>query len=75
MLSEAERMKFYPEVNNHNEDSFSIDLIFENPKTIEIGGKATIIIEILDPTIFKSSLNFDELTKDSFENGITTFEY
>ena len=50
-------------------------MIFENPKVIEIGGKATIIIEFLDLKIFKSASNFNELNEDSFENGITKFEY
>lgn len=34
-----------------------------------------MFLTIKQPEIFKSMTTFEEITVDSFDNGITTFEY
>ena len=56
-------MRFFPKLTFHGAKDISIDLNFENPESVSIGGRANLIVEILEPQIFKNAETFESLTK------------
>ena len=68
-------MKFYPNVRHHNgnPNGFFVDLIFDDPKQVNSGGLGVILFELLEPRVFKTQNNFEELSENSFKDGKTNF--
>ena len=50
-------------------------MIFENPEKVKMGGVATLSVEVLDPKLFVSSQNLEQLSSGSFKGGKTSFEF
>ena len=72
---DVDKMVFYPKVVNHDAKDITIELNFENPDSVSIGGRVILMVEILETNIFKNAETFEEISKYQIENGKSKFFY
>ena len=66
---EADQLGFTPKVVTHSGKEIKIEIIFDDPKKMTMGGTANLGMEIKDSSIFKSAKTLISVSKDSFEGG------
>ena len=70
----ADAFRFYPKIKEHTDRKITVDMNFEDPGKVSIGKKASILVEVLEPNVFRVASNLDQLTKDSFPSGSSKFK-
>ena len=62
-------MGYTPKVVTHSGKEVKIEIVFDDPKKMTMGGTADLGMEIKEPSIFKSAKTLSSMSKDSFEGG------
>ena len=62
-------MAFVPVISSHNSTGFEVNIEFENPKKLSVGGSAKMKMEIKEVSVFKSLKTMKSLDKNSFAGG------
>ena len=68
--SEAQKLSFKPNVIIHSDTKIKINLEFDNPDYLTVGGLASIELFIKEVSIFKSATTLKPLDMASFEKGV-----
>ena len=66
---EADKLGYTPKVVTHSGKEVKIEIVFDDPKKMTMGGTADLGMEIKEPSIFKSAKTLSSMSKDSFEGG------
>ena len=67
---EADKMIFNPILNTHNSSNFLFDLEFEFSDKMSFGETASLIVEIKEPSVFKSLKTLKGLNEINFEGWL-----
>ena len=67
---EEDKMIFNPILNTHNSSNFLFDLEFEFADKMSFGETASLIVEIKEPSVFKSLKTLKGLNEINFEGPI-----
>ena len=62
-------MAFTPIISGHNETGYNVEIAFDDPAQLSIGGKASLSMEILETSVFKSLETLKPLDESSFADG------
>ena len=66
---EADKMAFVPAVQSHGGKKLVMNMTFDDPEHLSIGGTAQMGMEIKETSLFKSAETLESMTKDSFKGG------
>ena len=59
-------MAFTPIISSHNETGYNVDIAFDDPVQVSIGGIAYLTIKILETSVFKSLETLKPIDESSF---------
>lgn len=62
-------MAFIPAVRSHGGKKLVMNMTFDDPEYLSIGGTAQMGMEIKETSLFKSAETLESMTKDSFKGG------
>ena len=66
---EAAQMAFTPVISNHTSTGYEVNIEFDNPTAMSIGGTASMSMGIKEVSVFKSLQTLEPMNSNSFSAG------
>ena len=68
---DVSKMFFTPKITNHNETCIAVNLVFETPEELSIGGRASVAIQIKENSVLKSKKTLKPIDSSSFRGKVS----
>lgn len=66
---DAAKMAFVPVISDHNSTGYAVNVEFDNPEALSIGGSAKLSMEIKEVSVFKTLKTLKPMDSKSFDAG------
>ena len=71
---DASKMSFVPKISVHNATGFNVEINFDNPEEMTVGGAAALNMEIKEVSVFKTLATLKPMDDTSFDAGSPELE-
>ena len=66
---EAAKLTFVPVISDHNSTGFAVQVEFDNPAALSVGGTAGMKVDVKEVSVLKSAATLEAMDSNSFESG------
>jgi hypothetical protein len=66
---EAAQLTFVPIISDHNSTGYAVNVEFDNPSALSVGGTAELSMEIKEVSVFKTKATLKAMDTNSFDAG------